>query len=93
MTDEASAAGEIAKTTGKAIDSGSKFRGFMARFITGPLEQLSGIAEDQFKFMRWERQVRLMDRANAVLQARGMSAATRAEPLNIAVPILHAGSL
>jgi hypothetical protein len=93
MTDEAKAVAEIAKTTGKAIDSASKFGGFMARFITRPLEQLSGIAEDQFKFMRWERQARLMDRADAVLQARGMTAATRPVPLNIAVPILQAGSL
>lgn len=65
----------------------------MARFISGPLEQLSGIAEDNFKFMRWERQVRLMDRANTILKARGMTAATRAVPLNIAVPILQAGFL
>lgn len=65
----------------------------MARFITGPLDQLSGIAEDKFKFMRWERQVRLMERAEAVLVARGMTAATRSVPLNIAVPILQAGSL
>ena len=93
MTDEAKAAAEIAKATGKAIDSASKFGGFMARFISGPLEQLSGIAEDRFKFMRWERQVRLMDRADAVLHARGMTSATRAVPLNIAVPILQAGSL
>jgi hypothetical protein len=34
-----------------------------------------------------------MDRANAVLEARGMTAATRPVPLNIAVPILQAGSL
>ena len=93
MTDEAKAAAEIAKTTGKAIDSASKLGGFMSRFITGPLEQLSGIAEDHFKFMRWERQVRLMERADLVFQARGMSVATRAVPLNIAVPILQAGSL
>lgn len=93
MTDEAKAVGEIAKTTGKAIDVSSRFGGFMARFVTGPLEQLSGIAEDKFKFMRWERQLRLMDRADAVLKSRGMTAPTRAVPLNIAIPILQAGSL
>jgi hypothetical protein len=93
MTDEAKAAAEIAKTTGKAIDSASKFGEFMARFIAGPLEQLSGIAEDMFKFMRWERQVRLIGRADELLQARGMTSATRAVALKIAVPILQAGSL
>ena len=93
MTEEAKAITEIAKTTGKAIDGASRIGKFMARFITGPLDQLSGISEDRFKFMRWERQVRLMDRANALLAARGMQTATRSVPLNIAVPILQAGSL
>ncbi len=84
---------EIAKGTGKAIDAGEKFGGFISRYVAGPLEQGMGIFEDKLKYMRWERQVRLMQRADQLLRDSGLSSPTRAIPLKLAVPLLEAASL
>jgi hypothetical protein len=93
MTDEAKAVGEVAITTGKALDVAAKLGGYLSRFVSAPLEQLSGMAEDRLKFMRWENQVRLLSKAESIQESRGMIQATRPVPLNIAIPILQAGSL
>lgn len=93
MSEEAKAAQEIAKTAGKAIDAASKAGGFIARFVSGPLEQGVGIWEDRLRYARWERQLRLMRRAEDFLKASGLQAPTRAIPLKLAVPLLQGGSL
>ena len=72
MTDEdlgsetAKAIQEVAKTTGKAIDASEKFGTFFSRFAQGSLEQCMGIFEDKLKYMRWERQLRLIKRAETL---------------------------
>ena len=93
MTDEAKAAGEIAKTTGKAIDASREFGGFIAPYIRRPLEQAIGIVEDKLKYMRWERQLRLIVRSKKFLEELGLEAPTRAIPMKIAIPLLQAASL
>lgn len=93
MKDEAQAITEVAKTTGKAIDAGREFGGFIARFVGGPLTQAMGIVEDRLKYLRWERQVRMMVQAERMLSERGLSGPTRQVPLNIAIPLLQGGSL
>ena len=93
-TEEASkAVQELAKTTGKAIDASREAGGFIARYISGPLDQGVGIFEDRLKYMRWERQVRLMSRAEAFLKQSGLSAPTRAVPLKLAIPLLQGATL
>jgi len=89
----AKAAGEIAKTASKVIDASREFGGFVSRFISGPLEQGVGIFKDKLTYMRWERQVRLMKRAEEFLASQGLSGPTRALPLKIAVPLFQAASL
>lgn len=89
----ARAAREIAKTTGKGVDAGRAFCGFLSRFIGGPLEQGVGIFEDKLKYMRWERQVRLMRRADEFLASQGMNEPARPLPMKIAVPFFQAASL
>lgn len=94
MSDEsAKAVQEIAKTTGKAIDAGEKFGGFISRFISGPLEQGVGIFEDKLKYMRWERQQRLMRRAEEFMSNLGLEAPSKPIPLKIAVPLFQAASI
>jgi hypothetical protein len=83
----------VAVTTGKAIDATQQLGGFIAKYVAGPLEQGMGIVEDRFKYMRWERQVRLMKRAEQLLREVGLDAPTRAIPLNLALPLLEAASL
>lgn len=84
---------ETAKTTGKAVDASRELGGFVARFIGGPLEQASGIAEDKLRYMRWERQVRLMKKAEEFLDQQGLQAPTRPVPMKVAIPILEAASM
>jgi Abortive infection alpha len=92
--DEASkAVQEVAKTTGKAIGAIEKFGSFIARFVGGPLEQAAGIYEDKLKFMRWERQARLMERASELASQIGAKLPFQPIPLKIAIPLLEAASL
>lgn len=93
MSNESKAVEEIAKTTGKAIDAGRELGGFLSRYIGGSVEQAMGIVEDKLKYLRWERQIRLADRANAFLSKRGLSQPSRKVPLQIAIPLMQGGSL
>jgi len=93
MEEESKAVQEVAKTTGKAIDAAREAGGFIARFVSGPLEQGIGIFEDRLRYMRWERQIRLMSRAEEFLQQSGLTAPTRPIPLKLAVPLLQGATL
>ena len=93
ISETAKAVQEVAKTTGKAIDAGEKFGGFISRYIAGSMEQGVGIFEDKLKYMRWERQVRLMQRAEQLSKEIGLPQPTRAIPLKLAIPLLEAASL
>ena len=93
VTESAKAVQAVAKTADKSIDAGRELGKFVARFIGGPLEQASGIAEDKLKYMRWERQVRLMRRADEFLQQHGLDEPTRPIPMKVAVPLFQAASM
>lgn len=93
MKESAIATQEVAKTTGKAIEASEKFGGFMAKYFSGTLEQGIGIFEDKLKYMRWERQLRLMDKVNEVLKNRGIQEPFKPIPLKLAIPLFEAASL
>ena len=93
VTETAKATQEIAKATDKGIEAVREFGGFVARFIGGPLEQASGIVDDKLKYLRWERQVRLMKRAEEFLRQQGLQTPTRSVPMKVAIPILEAASM
>jgi hypothetical protein len=93
IKETAKAAQEIAKTTAKAIDVGAKFSRFAARYISSPLEQVSGIIEDKLRYTRWERQVRLMRRAEEFTRDIGSTGPSRPVPLKFVVPLLHAATM
>ena len=93
MEEESKAVQEVAKATGKAIDAAREAGGFIARFISGPLEQGIGIFEDRLRYTRWERRVRLMKRADEFLSQQGLASPTKAIPLKFAVPLLQAATL
>jgi hypothetical protein len=93
VSETAKAAQEIAKTTGKAIDAGQRFGTFISKYVAGSIEEGMGIVEDKLKYMRWERQLRLMQRADQLLIEAGLTHPTRAVQLKLAVPLLAAASL
>lgn len=92
-TEGAKAMQEMAKTSGKAIDAAREAGGFIAKFIQGPLEQAAGIWTDKLKYVRWEQQVDLMNRANTKMAEVGLDMPSRPLPLKLAIPILQEGSM
>jgi hypothetical protein len=93
MSDEIKAIEESAKTIGKGIELASRVGGFIAPLIQGSLEQGIGIFEDKLKYLRWERQLRLMNRSYEFMKDSGFSGVTRPLPLKFAVPLLQGASL
>ena len=93
MEDESKAIQAIAKTTEKGIEAATKVGGFLAKFISGPLEQGIGIFEDKLRYLRWERRERLMKRAEDFLKDQGLGQPTRPVPLKLAIPLIQEGSL
>lgn len=89
VSEAAKAAQEIAKTAGKAIEASREAGGFIAKYIDGPLEQAMGIFEDKLRYMRWERQLRLMRRAEETLKQVGLKSPTKFIPMKLAVPLLQ----
>ncbi|NYH22861.1 Abi-alpha family protein [Paraburkholderia bryophila] len=92
-TETAKAVQEVAKTAGKGIDAATAMGGFIANYVRGPVEQGLGIFEDKLRYARWERQQRLMQRAEAFLAERGLKEPPNGLPLKFAVPLLQAASL
>lgn len=85
--------GETAKTMLSASTVLEKIGPPLSRIIGEPLEQIAGILTDKLKYVRWERSVRLVDRANKFLTERGSQSKLGSVPLNIAIPILEAATL
>jgi len=93
VKEESKAIQEVAKATGKAIDASREAGRFISKFIAGSLEQGMGIFEDRLKYMRWERQERLMQRAQDFMKLSGMDAPTRPVPMKLAIPIMQGAIL
>ena len=91
--ESAKALQELSKTTNHGLQILEKLGEFMAMIIGGSLNQSVGIIEDKIKYIRWERAVRLVDRANDFLVSRGTNSSRRPVPLNIAFPLFEAASL
>lgn len=60
--------------------------------VRGANQQL-GIFEDKLRYARWERQQRLMLRAQEFLEETGLKAPPTGVPLKFAVPLIQAASL
>ena len=84
---------EVAKTATKAIGAAEKFGGFVARLVSGSLEQGIGIFEDKLRYARWERQARLMTKASELMLQIGEANFSQAIPLKLALPLLQAASV
>ena len=93
MSEEAKAVQEVAKTTDTAIRSLEKMGKFIANVAGVPIATAIGIAEDKLRYIRWENQLALIDKANEKLAQRGLYRLTRALPLQFAIPLVEAASL
>ena len=93
MNEESKTIEEVAKASGKAIDAARELGRFLLKYVGGSLEQAMGIVEDKLKYLRWERQKRLQERANQFLAERGLSQPSRNVPLQVIIPLIQGGSL
>lgn len=89
----AKATQEVAKFGSNLIDVANTAGGFVAKMIGGALDTGIGIWHDRLKYSRWERQVRLMRRADEFLASCQIVRPVRALPLSFAVPLLQAATL
>ncbi len=88
----AKAAAEAAKFGTKALDVSEKMTGFLAKVFKEPAEQAAGIISDKLKFLRWQRQVRMADEVQKMLEGRGVKETSAISP-KFAVPMLEAASM
>lgn len=89
IVESAKAVQEVAKAAGSAIQAGRDAGGFIAKYVAGPLAQVSRMIEDQLKYSADVRFVRLVVKFQAELQALGPDVNLKALPLNFALPILE----
>ncbi|MBC18005.1 MAG: hypothetical protein CL942_13245 [Desulfovibrio sp.] len=83
----------VSETTSKALDVTEKLGGFIAQYVGGSLEQAMGIIEDKLKYLRWERQLRLIVRVQELAKEHDVEVVTRPIPLKMAIPLFEAASL
>lgn len=93
IAETAKATQEIAKTASKALEVADKLGGFVAKVIGEPLESAVGMLSDRLRFMRWERQLRMVDRCEEILRKRRIEGKTRPVPPKLALPIMENASL
>lgn len=90
INDELKTIGDVAKVAEKTIDFASKFGSLIARLTEGSLKQGAGMFEDKLVYFRWERQVRLMKRADEFMKDNKI---TNPIPFKLAIPLLQGASL
>lgn len=93
IEESAKAVQEVAKATSKAIDASTKMGCFISRFVSGSLNQGIGIFEDKLRYIRWERQIRLIQRSEEFLKQQGLTNPNKSIPLKNAVPLLEYATL
>jgi hypothetical protein len=93
ISETAKAAQEIAKTTSKALDVTEKVGSFVAKVIGEPVECAVGMLSDKLRFMRWERQIRMVDKCEEIIRQRQIEGKLRAVSPKLALPIMENASL
>ena len=86
------AVAETAKFGTKSVETTEKILGFLSKVFKEPIEQTSEIIGDKLKFIRWKRQVRMVDEVNKILIDKGISD-TKQIPLKFAIPMIEAASI
>jgi hypothetical protein len=93
ITESAKAVQEVAKTTRAGIEASERLGGFVSMIINEPLENVVGILTDRLRFMRAERQLRLVDRWREIVKERKIEGPLRIVTPKVALPIIESASL
>lgn len=93
MDETAKAVQEVAKTTGKVVDVVHDAGEFLAPHVDGVMAQVVNIITDHLRYVRGVRLVRLGQKFQQEVLARGGLTAVRKLPLNFAIDALEQGAM
>lgn len=93
FSESAKAVQEVAKTTKAGIEATEKLGSFVSRIIGEPVDEVVGIITDKLKYMRWERQQRLTERAKQFIKEKNIKDDLRIVQPKVALPIIENASL
>jgi hypothetical protein len=88
--------GDWAEATGKTADAAKALINATSNglsFVSEPLRELIGMATDTLAVKRFERKVRLVQRAQRFLSDNGVQMPTKAIPLSFSVPLIEHASV
>jgi hypothetical protein len=93
ITESAKAIKEVAKTTREAISVTEKLGKFVSDLIHEPSKIVVDILADRLKYVRWQRQIRLLERMKKIIRDKNLSVDIISVPPKIALPIIENASL
>ena len=83
---------ESAKFGTTSVKFTEKMLDFISKILGNPIEEAAGIIGDKLQYIRWQRQVRMVDEVNKILISKGLDK-TRTIPPKFALPMLEQASL
>lgn len=93
IAETAKAAQEVAKTTSEAIKATKELGVYVANLVKQPVDTIVGILTDKLKFIRWERQLRFLDRVKEKVKQRNLEGKLVPIPPKLALPIIENATL
>ncbi len=93
MEETAEAVKEVAKTTGQAINTIDRLGQFFAKVMGESIDATCGMLADTLKYKRWERQIKLIEKAERLIINKNL--ANESVPISpkLALPIFQNASL
>jgi len=93
LSESARAAQEVAKAARTGIEATEKLGRFVSKVTGESIDAVTGILADRLRFMRWQRQLRLLDRCSDILRERGIVGRLNIVSPKLALPIIESASL
>jgi hypothetical protein len=93
MEETAEAVKEVAKTTGQAIETVDRLGRFFAKVMRESIDATCGMLADILKYKRWERQLRLVEKAENLIRERNLTGKSTPISAKLALPIFQNASL
>lgn len=93
LDEEAKAAQEIAKATGKAIDASRELGGFISKILGGGLQELGESFRAWCGYYRYTQLLKIRDKVESIHKRRQVEAKLIPIPPKYAIPIIENASL
>ena len=93
ITETAKAVQEVAKTTGQAIGTVEKVGTFFSRIMGESIDATCGMLADTLKYKRWERQIKLVEKAEYLIKKKNLEKSSIPVSPKLALPIFQNASV